>query len=270
MNTPQNPTRRGYTLIEILLCVGVLGLLLALTLPSLAASRAKARQSACAAQMASHLQVMHAYAADARDAWPYPPIIEQDEMLAVTFEPYAPVTMGVNPPPRYELLTGLWHLPVLSAYADRLEHRSLICPSDAISLEAARGAAPRTSTIGYRLSTALLVTPEALSSDAADLTSPSRWIGQRVSSVLFPSSKAALRELVSHRAGHEGRDALGAPPFLVNVAAADASVAQRSTARANLGLLTTEELIRSPNLRSVLAHGYTFSRTPMGVRGRDW
>lgn len=65
------PVRAGFTLVELLVSISVLGVLAALLLPALARARERGRSAAC---MANHRQLslaMHLYAGDSEDRLPH-------------------------------------------------------------------------------------------------------------------------------------------------------------------------------------------------------
>src|SRR4051812_46914549 len=64
--------RRGFTIVEMLVCLAVSLLLLGIALPVLSSGRSNASRNRCVRQLANHLIVLGSYAADFKDAWPYP------------------------------------------------------------------------------------------------------------------------------------------------------------------------------------------------------
>lgn len=65
------PTRSAFTLIELIVCVGLLALLIGLLLPSLAAARSTARMTQSTAQLYQVLLVVQQYRVDSRGVSPF-------------------------------------------------------------------------------------------------------------------------------------------------------------------------------------------------------
>lgn len=63
--------RSGFTLIEVILVVAIIGVLLAMLLPGLGRARAAAREVASAANLRSHCQTVNAYLGDWDDSFPW-------------------------------------------------------------------------------------------------------------------------------------------------------------------------------------------------------
>ncbi|MDW8344076.1 MAG: type II secretion system protein [Verrucomicrobiae bacterium] len=66
--TRWSPT--GFTLVELLVVVAIIGLLSAVTLPAIARARDKARAIRCLTQMRQLSLSLHAFADDRQDTWP--------------------------------------------------------------------------------------------------------------------------------------------------------------------------------------------------------
>ncbi|MEM6560569.1 MAG: prepilin-type N-terminal cleavage/methylation domain-containing protein [Planctomycetota bacterium] len=71
MNKHPRPCRAGFTLVELLVVIGIIALLISILLPSLNAARAQAKKVACAASLRELSNAMHIYAAEWDDYVPY-------------------------------------------------------------------------------------------------------------------------------------------------------------------------------------------------------
>ena len=109
--------RRGFSLVELLVVIGVIGLLLGLLLPALAAARRSARGAACLARLAEIGRCSTLYAS------------ENDSVVPLEYSPWVPESRSWMP------LVGTYIRPAPAApaaYADdwhyAVELASLHCP----------------------------------------------------------------------------------------------------------------------------------------------
>ncbi|MBC7773647.1 MAG: hypothetical protein H7210_14225 [Pyrinomonadaceae bacterium] len=265
----QPATRRAFTLVEALFSIGIFLLLIGLLTPAISSARGSARRTRCLTQLGGHMQVLASYAGDYRDAWPF------------AFD-HARRTPPSTPHPGirfwhpYNLIDGLWHLPVLDAYSDNPFHESLICPSDNGEMLATRQLAAEElgvdidtvrSTLKYRLSMAMYLDSRALD-PASPRFVPEFFVGQTQSAVTFPSSKAALYEDLALHDRSVPDLSQAAPPFLLTVAGADGAAKARNTSTMVPGIAFPGFFV--PGFADQQAEANKLRFTPSGVFGRDW
>src|SRR2546423_12269768 len=85
------PRRRAFTLVELLVVIGIIALLVAILLPALSRAKQQANAVACASDMRQVYMAMFQYAADNKDHLPIAPWIgvrptAQYQQCAFTFD----------------------------------------------------------------------------------------------------------------------------------------------------------------------------------------
>ena len=71
------PRRKAFTLVELLVVIGILAVLIAILLPALSGAKRVAQRVACAAQMRQVGQALHIYANDHKGFLPLPALTYQ-------------------------------------------------------------------------------------------------------------------------------------------------------------------------------------------------
>ena len=284
-------TRPGFSLPELLVCIGVVAILVGVLLPVLGSARRSAQKAVCLAQLGDHTKVLFAFATDTKGQWPDASAwaVEMAERSSAHFgEPMPEVDGGF----RASLGALMWPVPVLDAYDHNPFHRSLRCPANAAETDQeARWAEEalgkdRSEIVGlhsYRMSAAMLLDPQSLIPSLDPETVPVLvYAAQRVDRVRYPSLKACLFDRGPYHDPGQTRWPMVFPPYLLNVSAADGSARELDTADATPGVPPRADASpgfgqRPPNdpgaaeaRRRLDMEASKLDRTPHGVLGMDW
>lgn len=167
----------GFTLLETILVVAIVGIVVAMTLPSLSIVRLKGREIASQAQIRSHASMMLLYATDHRDAWPAYTYADATSSI-IRFDGGSNYTsIG------YFQMNNYWPVALADAYYDgRWADKSFRSP------------ARRPGSDGYHdyyYPCVFIASPEYWNAATRSLP-PSQLRGTRVSDVTFPDRKILL------------------------------------------------------------------------------
>lgn len=160
----------GFTLIETLLSIALIGILVGLLLPGLSGVRDRAREAVSLGQLRSHAQIMHIYTADYRG---YFPIYSKPDGTGT-------ITAGGRTIPiPYFADEIFWHLAMADEYYEgRLAHPSFQPPGQ------------KHAPIPYRYTVSYLATPEYWNPKTR--TGPEQWRGVIADRTAWPSAKGLL------------------------------------------------------------------------------
>jgi len=125
-DTAGGTPRRGFTLVELLVVIGIIALLVAILVPSLSAARDRAKQAVCLARVHAQVQAVQMYAAEREGAIPCGPGVEM--------YPGWPVNVLAS----YQIWLKAGPLSVHSAHgilltAGLLGPEAMFCPDDRFS-----------------------------------------------------------------------------------------------------------------------------------------
>ena len=287
----QATSRRGFSLVELLVVFGVVMILIGLMMPSIARVRTEARGIVCQSEMRQLSTMILAYTSDHKDSIPFPLTRLSDGLWtmsggsqwtavrAVAATNYWPVAM-------FDEFNRSMYADILLCPQDQhtLEERALMAAELGVDEQDVQAPAPRT------LSSALYLDWQALKQDLV------RWDDRflriaRLHDVRFASQKSLLIESepyhepgYAHVVSSEGFYISPLPDpdrYRLMIAAVDGSARLQHTADAQHGVnvpgyfreylahagLTESEI--ALNLRQMQVPTY-FHWTRNGVEGRDW
>lgn len=169
-------SERGYSLIEMLVTISLVGILIALLAPSLSGFRTKAADIGSLATIRSHSAVFTSYAVDNRD---YFPSLVDPRATSATY------TVGGRP----YIISGyfgqvhVWHFGLSSTYYDHVIAGPLFQRP---------GNDANTLMSDFRYSASFMADPAYWKPETR--IGPSQWRAQRAAVVRFPSAKALLAD----------------------------------------------------------------------------
>lgn len=236
--------RRAFTLIDTLLTISIIGLLITLLLPAVAAVRESARDLVSLSNIRNHSAVFQMYTSDWNDYLPFVtrPDVDQSIIRGCGGWGYS----------NYFGASQVWPIPLSDSYYEgRCEGPEFVHPSrrdDAL--------------IDYWLSSSILADPPYW--DLSTRTGPRQWGAQRLTSITFPSAKAVLTE--NHPV--HGLPTIITPrakPWAIALGIADGSSGRWKPDELIKPILSGEGSF--PGI--MLGMGVYGMHTPNGVLGRD-
>lgn len=259
-------TRRGFTFLELIVVVLVIGVLFSLALPSLAAARDRAGELACLARARSCYFAVQTYADSNRDLAPVPwPLVSNTPPSSLRTRIYYGSdgwleTDYFNP--------HSWVYVIVAS--DPQDPKSFLCAGvrDDTDREHPflRGVGTDMYLHGYPLLTSTFLLSNAYTAHPRFFGAGSPQLEsdlgpQRLTSTIFPSSKALLFESFVFHRSNSSRRTMDLDPPSAPVAMADGSAR-------SIDFRTAADPVINRFRPSTNPH--PMSNTPDGVRGRDF
>lgn len=203
--------RKGFTVVELLVTIGVIGVVVAILLPPLSWIRRAAWRTECAANVRTCLQAMAMYNVDFDDAFP---------MFARASYDDAFTNGGTSLGYYYQSLH--WPMVLRQYVTDRPLERSQLCSrsptrSDAFAGEGsyveylAQYPAEYVQPSEYRLSYTLFTDP-AIWRPGGDVRDETLFRAVRASELVYPSQKGVLIEQSAYHLGSDAPSIIGDRP----------------------------------------------------------
>lgn len=164
--------KSGFSIVEMLVVVGLIGLLLAITIPAIARSRQSARHGSIQATTRQHLTIFQLYLGDYRDVHPWFGMPDESGRLNLS------LPNGGSPYQAYYFETcSAWAIPMASYYSDMWPHASQTYPGPI-------------GTARYLYSCAMIADPAFWNTRSR--LGASQWRATRSSEVRYPARKALI------------------------------------------------------------------------------
>jgi len=263
-------THTGFTIVELLVVLGIVALLAALLMPSLSKSREQSRVVVCLSNLSNNYRNVLAYELDEDEVMPY-----------YTSRYYDPLNLHKQPPDglhKIDLYLGvaqLWYVPMLDVYGSNPYNDALFCPSNlkkrdmVIEMIRARGHDPYSyvANIDYSMSDACYLDSKALDPLNPRPDMVEYYRPQHFYEIVFPSQKALIFENKGFHTQSMRTTGMDWVPHSVTSCFGDGSAAFVDTRDITpaVVLYPTGNQARD----DLNAETFKLSRTPYGIRGRD-
>lgn len=168
----------GFTIIELLMCIAIMAVLIALTVPNLAYFRNNARRTSLASRLSQHATVFASYTSDYKDFFPW--FTDPNATYSLVRAP------GLTIKCRYFDADSTWHV----ALSERYYGNSWTNPAFWDLSQKTPSA-----LTDFRYSSAFLADPAFWTLETR--TGPAQWRATRSAEVQFPSKKALHTSLGS-------------------------------------------------------------------------
>lgn len=172
--------RRGFTLVELMITIVLIGVLVSMFLPALRGVRDRAREMRSCSNLHSHIGVFAAYAAEYKD---YAPYFTDPE---ATYTVIRCEGFGVPLSIRYFMASNQWNYALADAYYNgAYDNDSFYAPAYPSGLG---GNDLRTGPTTYHYGCVFIAEPAFW--NPSTRAGPSQWRATRMSDVLYPGKKS--------------------------------------------------------------------------------
>jgi len=263
---------RGFTLLELMMVIGIIAILVGLLLPSLGHARGTTLEVACQVELHDNMMMVHMYGGDNREYWPMS-FLPSDEPNTWV----GPGDWTISGVDYFGVQSAYWPYAMGEDYGEDYLNPVLFCPADRETVDFITEGAEKHGLNAHQvvyasdrlLSLAFYVRPAFLRHDQAGWDLGAATVGT-ISSVRYPSSKAAMMDRLPF---HDPNfisimEPTPPPPYRLNVAAVDGSASARNTKDA-LDPVLFESPFTGDNadFRRLLN---VYQTTKDGWLGRDW
>jgi prepilin-type N-terminal cleavage/methylation domain-containing protein/prepilin-type processing-associated H-X9-DG protein len=185
--------RRGFTLVELLVVIGIIALLMSILLPALNKARENARGIKCASNEKQILLACIMYSNENHSFWPIPPDIGNDLANSDQFGDYLGIDMNTSAAPSgvYDYQNGtLWPYISKTLYG---REEVFDCPTDLDTFRAVRWGSMQTAA-SYARNFTYSFNAQLRGTERSGNTPPMPPTGLRMGQIVMPGQKVVLVE----------------------------------------------------------------------------